>query len=53
MEGLMSDKSSPPTRKYPPLYEKLIPVALVFLAIVILGMLVYTVAVGIGVLNFG
>ena len=49
----MSEKSPPSERKYPPLYEKIIPVALGILAIIILGMLVYTVAVGVGILNFG
>jgi hypothetical protein len=40
-------------RSYPPLYEKILPVAIGLLAIVILGLIVFTIAVGIGVLNFG
>lgn len=40
-------------RSYPPFYEKFVPVAIGLLAIVILGMLVFTIAIGIGALNFG
>jgi hypothetical protein len=42
-----------PDRAYPPFYEKLVPVAIGLLAIVIIGMLAFTIAVGIGVLRFG
>jgi len=40
-------------RSYPPVYEKIVPVAIGLLAIVILGMLIFTIAVGVGALNFG
>lgn len=40
-------------RTYPPFYEKFIPVAIGLLAIVVLGMLVFTIAVGVGALKFG
>jgi hypothetical protein len=42
-----------PKKTYPPFYERFIPVAIGLLAIVIIGMLVFTIAVGIGVLKFG
>jgi hypothetical protein len=47
----MTDKKQ--KRTYPPLYEKLIPVAIGLLAIVVIGMLVFTIAIGIGALKFG
>jgi hypothetical protein len=40
-------------RSYPPFYEKIVPVVISVLAIVILGILVFTIAVGLGALNFG
>lgn len=40
-------------KNYPPFYEKFIPIAISLLAIVILGMLVFTIAVGVGALKFG
>ena len=38
-------------RKYPPLYEKAIPVLLTILAIVIAGMLIVTIAVALGLVG--
>ena len=38
-------------RKYPPLYEKAIPVLLTILAIVIAGMLVVTIGVALGLVG--
>jgi len=49
----MSGQPSPPKREYPDFYEKVIPIAIGLLAIVILGMLVFTIAVGVGALKFG
>lgn len=40
-------------RTYPPFYEKFIPVAIGLLAVVIIALLVFTIAVGVGVLKFG
>lgn len=40
-------------RSYPPFYEKFIPIAIGLLAILILGMLIFTIAVGMGILRFG
>ena len=40
-------------RKFPIFYEKFIPVAIGFLAVLILGMLAFTLAVGTGFLHFG
>jgi hypothetical protein len=40
-------------RTYPPLYEKLVPIAIGLLAVIVIGMLVFTIAVGVGILNFG
>jgi len=40
-------------RTYPPFYEKFVPVAIGLLAAVIIGMLVFTIAVGVGFLKFG
>ncbi|HNB53641.1 MAG TPA: hypothetical protein PK530_16955 [Anaerolineales bacterium] len=42
------DNSKQSERKFPPLYEKLIPVALIFLAILIVGMLILTIGVALG-----
>jgi hypothetical protein len=40
-------------RSYPQVYERTVPVAIGLLAVLILGMLIFTIAVGVGVLNFG
>jgi hypothetical protein len=42
-----------PKRTYPPLYEIIVPVAIGLLAIVVIGMLVFTIAVGVGAFKFG
>jgi len=44
---MKSDKKNP-TRKYPPLYEKMIPIMLVFLGIVILGVVIAAIGVVLG-----
>ncbi len=49
----MSKTPSSPKRQYPAFYEKFIPIAIGFLAFVIFGMLVFTIAVGVGALKFG
>jgi len=50
---IMSEIPSSPKRQYPEFYEKFIPIAIGVLAIVILVMLVFTIAVGVGALKFG
>ena len=42
-----------PKRSYPPFYEKFVPIAIGVLALVIVSMLIFTLAVGFGVLKFG
>ena len=49
----MSETPSSPKRQYPSFYEKFVPIAIGILAIIILGMLVFTIAVGVGALKFG
>ena len=41
------------SRTYPAFYEKFIPIAIGILAVLIAGMLAYTLAVGTGILQFG
>jgi len=48
MNGKMN-KSKVPTRQYPAIYEKLIPVAIGFIVVVILTLLVITFGVALGV----
>ncbi len=50
---MMSKTPSPEKRQYPPFYEKFVPMAIGILAVIILVMLVFTIAVGVGVLKFG
>ncbi len=40
------------SRSYPVFYEKFIPIAIGLLAVLIVGMLAYTLAVGTGILQF-
>ncbi len=49
----MSESSTPPKRQYPKFYEKFIPLAIGALAILIVGMLAFTIAVAVGALQFG
>lgn len=49
----MTEKSPDSKREYPAVYEKIVPIALGLLAVIVLAMLVYTVLVGVGVLKFG
>jgi len=42
-----------PKRAYPAFYEKFIPVAIGLLVVLIAGMLLFTIAVGTGMLKFG
>ena len=50
---MMTEKPPDSKREYPAVYEKIVPVALGILAVIVLAMLVYTILVGVGVLNFG
>jgi len=49
----MTEKSTPSKREYPAVYEKMVPVALGVLAVIVIAMLVFTVLVGVGAINFG
>ena len=42
------EKESPTKRQYPAIYEKLIPIAIGVLAVVVIGMFVYAIAVALG-----
>jgi hypothetical protein len=44
------NNSLPPKRKYPPLYEKIIPLALIVIAVAIIALLVIVFAVLLGLL---
>jgi hypothetical protein len=41
-----------PKRQYPPFYEKFVPVAIGTLGLIVIAMLLFTLAVGIGWINF-
>jgi hypothetical protein len=47
----MTEKKS--KRQYPSFYEKIVPTAIAILALVVIGMLIFTIAVAIGVVSFG
>jgi hypothetical protein len=47
----MTEKKS--KRQYPSFYEKIVPIAIAILALVVIGMLIFTIAVAIGVVSFG
>ena len=49
----MTEKSPDSNREYPTIYEKIVPIILGVLAVIVLAMLVYTILVGVGVLHFG
>jgi hypothetical protein len=49
----MTEKTSPPKREYPAVYEKAVPIAIGVLIMIVIALLLFTVLVGIGVLNFG
>ena len=49
----MAEKSSDSKREYPAVYEKIIPIALGMLVVIIIMMLLYTILVGVGVFSFG
>ena len=44
----MKTKKKTPSREYPPIYEKFVPVFLVVLAFVVIGILIATVGVVVG-----
>jgi len=50
---MMAGPTNRKQRAYPDFYEKFIPIAIGLLAVLIFGMLAYTVAVGAGILQFG
>jgi hypothetical protein len=45
---MVMDPKPPTKREYPKLYEKIVPIVLGILAIVILAMLIYTIGVALG-----
>ena len=49
----MTEKSSPSKREYPAVYEKIVPIALSLLAVIVIALLFFTILVGIGALKFG
>jgi hypothetical protein len=49
----MTEKSPPSKREYPAVYEKMVPMALGVLVAIVIAMLIFTILVGVGVLNFG
>jgi len=49
----MGEKKDIPERKYPDFYENFIPIALAILAVVIVIMILYSIAVATGMLQFG
>lgn len=49
----MAEKSPDSKREYPAVYEKIIPIALGMLALIVVGMLIFTVLVAVGLLHFG
>jgi hypothetical protein len=52
MRENMTEKAEKSTRKYPAFYEKLVPVVLSVLAVIIVVVLIFTIAVGVGALKF-
>jgi len=49
----MTEKKPSTKRNYPAVYEKIVPIALGVLVVIVVAMLIYTILVGIGALNFG
>jgi cell division protein FtsN len=49
----MTEKLPSTKRNYPAVYEKIVPIALGVLVVIVIAMLLFTVLVGIGVFNFG
>jgi hypothetical protein len=49
----MREDVSSPKRRYPGFYERIVPIAIGILAVIIVVMLAYTLAVGLGILHFG
>ena len=49
----MNEKSPPTKREYPAVYEKMVPLALGVLIVIVVAMLIFTLLVGVGALNFG
>jgi len=46
----MKPEKKPPKREYPPLYEKMVPIMLVLLALVIIGVLIAAFSVVLGLI---
>ena len=48
----MTEKSTDSKREYPATYEKIVPIAIGVLVLIVSAMLLYTILVGVGVLYF-
>ena len=49
----MTEKKPDAKREYPAAYEKFVPITIGVLALIVILMLLYTILVGVGILNFG
>ena len=49
----MPQNTSESKRAYPGLYEKIVPIAIGLLVVIVVAMLVFTILVGVGALKFG
>ena len=48
-QGMSDDKKKKSSRKYPPFWERFVPIALAILGIVVIGMMIVAVSVALGV----
>jgi hypothetical protein len=48
----MKETTPPNKREYPPVYERIVPISLGILVVIIIGVLIFTIAVALGLLNF-
>ncbi len=49
----MTEKAPESKREYPAAYEKFVPLVIGVLVLIVIVMLLYTIFVGVGLLNFG
>ena len=49
----MPQNTSESKRAYPALYEKIVPITIGLLVVIVVAMLVFTILVGVGALKFG
>lgn len=48
----MSSREDKPERRYPGLYENILPIIISILAVIVVVMIIFSVAVGTGILQF-